>query len=1168
MSKTSLTDFLDQARPIIVGWIEDATQFSPTSGGGGAPSPHGLDSSHHTGTLVDSQAPQFLKTDGTRALTGNLGVSVGVTIDGVDISELSSDYQGHIVDYTNPHQVTLEQARTQDNELQGDVYFSSGSLGIGVSPSYALQVRDTSVPQVQFEYDASNYGRLFAASDGDIVLSSTGSNIYLRPITDTVSSDIILGGANATNTTIRLYTSSGNPAIYADSGNLYFNPPTDKHTYFVMGNTSTSQILVYPSDWSSAVFRLYADGDIQATRIGVGVHPTYPFMIRDATTSQLRLEYDATTYTSFTVNSSNRLLIANYGQTVLYNNSGNNDFYIRGVTDNAALYLQSNYDNLGTEESCIYFYDYNLQKYIFYKDGNNDLRLYDTANTQHILHYDVSESSLSLEPANYISQTAGWAITGEGNADFRYIFADELHVRAFIADIYQAVVGGLIITEGRGRLSRDFTIPNTGVGATIYFEDLEGFEGYALFTASDYVLLRVIDTSGGGLIVADVWGQVTSYTDLTGGEQSWTFTTTTPSYTSADTIYTGAIALGYGSTGSGVWMATVMDAGNSPYSQVETWSTVTSGEPSGFVAHTRVGNLDGISGIGNEYGLWAGEGTTNTDGQIIASDSQLTIRNSNLSIHDGTNFVFEVDRDTPSLAMGSNISTMSFTAGAGLWVGYDSPYYKFRVGDPDAQGITWDGVNMDITGSLTVAEETVTINNEAMTLDRLGYSIKYLDNGTEFGSLFAGHYSDGVDDYYYTTLLSGNLDSVTMTNPGFESVLTSGWTTSVSGDGSITRNSSAARSGSYGCYMWVYGNVGGAQNTLTSSTYSASPNDIATLVFYYKISLRDPTYGITLTIQLDWIGAGVGSEFWIYNAENPALNDWTRIEMQTDPAPTGTTGVRVIVDASLLNLGQWGLYFDDFELNVGAIDGMMRLGNEEVNFYATTVIADNDFTVGDTINMGSTTGYIAQGGDNRVRIGTDHGYVDIGPLNTSWTHYTSSLGAHYFYGDVAAAGDFRAGSGIASGDTSLNPSNGDIMYTDTLVSYKGSASYEVWGYRAQVTPYQLSGWAGSPRSTMSKTQLDMSSLTPALPTDYIYAYRLKVATRDSASSTNNVWGTIGANNTASNGAWFGCAGNADDEWVRQEITAKADSNGDIWIDLNTSGSGTCDVVLQVLGYYI
>ena len=59
---------------------------SSRGGGNGALSVHSLSGAYHSGTLDDSQAPQFLLVDGTRTLTGNLSVDSGITIDGVDIS--------------------------------------------------------------------------------------------------------------------------------------------------------------------------------------------------------------------------------------------------------------------------------------------------------------------------------------------------------------------------------------------------------------------------------------------------------------------------------------------------------------------------------------------------------------------------------------------------------------------------------------------------------------------------------------------------------------------------------------------------------------------------------------------------------------------------------------------------------------------------------------------------------------------------------------------------------------------------------------------------------------------------------------------------------------------------------------------------------------------------
>jgi len=302
----------------------------------------------------------------------------------------------------------------------------------------------------------------------------------------------------------------------------------------------------------------------------------------------------------------------------------------------------------------------------------------------------LTDSTIAAD--NWASQTTGWGVTYAGAADFRSIYADELHVQAFIADIYQALVGGIIVTKSRARLSRDFTIPADTATGTLYLEDLEGWEDTQAFAASDIVRLRFVDTSGGGLVVTDVWGVVSSYTNLSGGEQSWTFTTSDDGGVSGSTIYAGSIALDYGQSGTGsqgVWEATVLDSAGAPYSQVATWDT-NPWTPGNWTARVRLGNLDGLSGVGLEYGLFAGDGITDSDSYMLITDAQASLHNLPLEIHDGTNTVFKVDPDTPSLALGASIPT-AFGAGDGVWMGLDSGAYKWRVGDADGERAQWDG---------------------------------------------------------------------------------------------------------------------------------------------------------------------------------------------------------------------------------------------------------------------------------------------------------------------------------------------------------------------------------------------------------------------------------------------------------------------------------------------
>lgn len=195
---------------------------------------------------------------------------------------------------------------------------------------------------------------------------------------------------------------------------------------------------------------------------------------------------------------------------------------------------------------------------------------------------------------NYASETTGWRITYAGAADFRSIYADEVTTLSFIASVEQALAGSILITKSVTLLTRDFTVPSNTNTGTIFVEDLPGVPNTAVFTSGDWLRIRVIDRSGGGLIATDVWGTVTSYTDLSGGEQSWTFTTQDDGGVSGNLVYAGSIVLDYGgSTQGGYWEATAIGSAV-PYSQTVTYSG-TPDNPANHTVRTRLGNINGIT---------------------------------------------------------------------------------------------------------------------------------------------------------------------------------------------------------------------------------------------------------------------------------------------------------------------------------------------------------------------------------------------------------------------------------------------------------------------------------------------------------------------------------------------------------------------------------------------
>jgi len=122
-------ELLLRNKPVILSWIKD--QVSAIGGS------HVLSGSMHSGQLADSQAPQFLKSDGTRLLIGNLSVGEGITIDGVDLSIFKAAYDSHLNSDSHPMYATDTITLTAGTGLTGGGDLSAnrtfnvvGGLGI------------------------------------------------------------------------------------------------------------------------------------------------------------------------------------------------------------------------------------------------------------------------------------------------------------------------------------------------------------------------------------------------------------------------------------------------------------------------------------------------------------------------------------------------------------------------------------------------------------------------------------------------------------------------------------------------------------------------------------------------------------------------------------------------------------------------------------------------------------------------------------------------------------------------------------------------------------------------------------------------------------------------------------------------------------------------------
>lgn len=293
-----------------------------------------------------------------------------------------------------------------------------------------------------------------------------------------------------------------------------------------------------------------------------------------------------------------------------------------------------------------------------------------------------------LKSANYASQSTGWGISYAGGGDFRYLFADEMHVKSFIADLEQALAGGQIISKSVAILAIDFTAPAAGATATLRVKDLPSASNMAVFQSGDIVRLRKFSRASGALSISNCWGAVTSYADQSDGTQTWTFTRSTSTNAGAMTAGTvvaaDSIVLDYGTSGNGFYEVNAIDgayAANSPYWQIVSWT----GHPAtGSSVKARGGKLTGIFSVANEYGLFAGTGTGASDSYLRLSSYTQESNNLSSTWKTGGSTFLSIDAtngvqiESINSLTSSNQRAYSFTiAGAesgGLYHYYNSTY--------------------------------------------------------------------------------------------------------------------------------------------------------------------------------------------------------------------------------------------------------------------------------------------------------------------------------------------------------------------------------------------------------------------------------------------------------------------------------------------------------------
>lgn len=604
--------------------------------------------------------PHYLLADGSRNLSGNLGVSGGVTIDGVDISAHAADVSAHHAPVTAGSGISLSGQQVSVADGGGIYIDGSNQVAVDLDTLSGLEMPA---------------GKLRVKDGGGIYIDGTGQ----------VAVDLATSGGLELSAG-KLQMASPD-ALSSTSTN---STSSTGHTHVI---TATSDAL------SSPGALLKTDGDSRATLGSLALN---------------------------TAHEGNAALLVT-----------------PEVTSDMGLYLRQ----LSGQTASLF-------------------RIEDSGGSALLLISNTGD----LESGNpgFVSGLVGWQITHDGNAEFNNISArGELRATSFVSDEIHALNGSQLI----GNNSRLVTQDELPVALDEFMTwDIEASRssGASYFAVGDILRLKCyLDDNTTGYIVADVYVEVTAVGSITGRDM----TADEPGYypttvrhrlggVAGMAIPAGTAVVGWGATGGTAstyqgGLLLTADATYGPYMDVYTlpldysWGVVSGRTAPSPTPRVRVGNLDGIGGLSEQWGIAMGTDLSDTslDAQkVVISDQQLLLQNVTLTQQDSSGNPTTKISPSGILQVGTDVDVGSGTFFVASATGQQVRMGTYASGKPN---LNWDGA----TGKLSIRQ----YSTEVITLDSSGNSYFAGDMTIDTnGSISSGDTtfnSDGLE--LGTALLSG-----------------------------------------------------------------------------------------------------------------------------------------------------------------------------------------------------------------------------------------------------------------------------------------------------------------------------------------------------------------------------------------------------------------------------
>jgi len=298
--------------------------------------------------LSDDDHVAYLLSNGGRQLTGNLAVTNGITIDGVDISVHATTANAHhtwplvagngiaitgdvniAVSLSSPSALEFSSGLRVASSIAGNgLAFASQVLSVNVGNGTeisgdAVVVKLASVPGLSFSGTGLQIDDTIAGNgltiSSKVLAINLGSPSGLEIATDALQvADTIAGdGLTITGKVLAVGVGAG-LSVAADS--VYLTTPgtltvtsantaAGSHTHAITASANPGA--------ATALLKSDSSGYLQLVRLGLQVAPLYPLHVAGAT-EQFRLEYNTANYTSFVADSTGTLTITPTNNLNLY----------------------------------------------------------------------------------------------------------------------------------------------------------------------------------------------------------------------------------------------------------------------------------------------------------------------------------------------------------------------------------------------------------------------------------------------------------------------------------------------------------------------------------------------------------------------------------------------------------------------------------------------------------------------------------------------------------------------------------------------------------------------------------------------------------------------------------------------------------------------------------